>query len=192
MEEINICDECRKKIKFCKDIIRIERANSEIICYSVSYYSNIMAKLILRLKYKSDFACADIIGSFMVKVIEENAIKFEGVTFVPMTKKAVKKRGYNQSRILAKVISEKLHVELIDCLGKVKETKDQIGLDGESRWKNLSSSFKIKNPNIILNKNILIIDDVITTGATSYYCAQEILNNGAKKVSVLTAAKTSI
>lgn len=192
VEEINICGECRKKIKLCKDIMKIERANSKIICYSVSYYSNIMAKLILRLKYKSDFACADIIGSFMVKIIKENNIKFDGVTFVPMTKKAMRKRGYNQSRILAKVISEKFHVELIDCLDKVKETKDQIGLDGDSRWKNLSSSFKIKNSSIILNKNILIIDDVITTGATSYYCAQEILNNGAKKVNILTAAKTSI
>ncbi|WP_242949603.1 ComF family protein [Clostridium pasteurianum] len=53
-------------------------------------------------------------------------------------------------------------------------------------------SFKIKNSNKILGKNILIIDDVITTGATSYYCAEELLNNGAKKVKVLTAAKTSI
>lgn len=192
VEEFNICNECRKKIKLCKDTTSIIKDNNEIICYSVSYYSNIMTKLILRLKYKSDFACADTIGSLMINFIEQNSIKFEGVTFVPMTKKAIKKRGYNQSRLLAKIISKKFHVELIDCLKKVRETKDQIGLDGDSRWKNLSSSFKIKNLNKILDKNILIIDDVITTGATSYYCAKEILNNGAKKVNILTAAKTSI
>ncbi|AJA49603.1 putative amidophosphoribosyltransferase [Clostridium pasteurianum DSM 525 = ATCC 6013] len=192
VEESSICNECSKKIKFCKEFIRIKKNNNEVICYSVSYYSNLMVKLILRLKYKSDFVCADIISSFMIKVIQENHIKFDSITFIPMTRKALRKRGYNQSRILAKIISDKLNVELIDCLKKVRETKDQIGLDGNSRWENLFLSFKIKNSNKILGKNILIIDDVITTGATSYYCAEELLNNGAKKVKVLTAAKTSI
>ena len=192
VEETNICDECRKKIKLCRDAIRISKDHNEIICYSVSYYSNIMTKLILRLKYKSDFACGDIIGNFMINFIQENGIKFNGITFVPMTRKAIKKRGYNQSRLLAEIISKKFDVELIDCLKKVRETKDQIGLNSDSRWRNISSSFKIKNSSKVLNKNILIVDDVITTGATSYYCAKEILNNGAKGVSILTAAKTSI
>lgn len=192
VEKFNICNECSEKIKLCRDVISIKKNNNEVICYSVSYYSNIMAKLILRLKYKSDFSCADVIVSFMVKVIQENNIKFDSVTFIPMTQKALRKRGYNQSRILAKMISDKFDVELIDCLKKVKETKDQIGLDGNSRWENLFSSFKIKNFNKVSNKTILIIDDVVTTGATSYYCAEELLNNGAKQVKVLTAAKTSI
>lgn len=192
LENQYICDECIKKIKLCKDTFNIGKSNNEILCYSASYYSNIMRNLILRLKYKSDFICADIIADFMIRVIQENAIEFDGITFVPMTKKAVNKRGYNQSRILAKIISDKVDVKLIDCLKKVKETKDQIGLDYNSRWENLSFSFKIRNSSEILNKNILIIDDVITTGATSYYCAEELINNGAKKVSILTAAKSSI
>ncbi|WP_010233353.1 ComF family protein [Clostridium arbusti] len=192
VEESNICSECRESIKICNDTIKLYRENDEIICYSVSYYSNIMAKLILRLKYKNDFVCGDIVGNFMVEFIEKNNIKFDAITFVPMTKNAIKKRGYNQSRLLASIISKKFDIELIDCLRKVRETKDQIGLDSNSRWKNLSASFKIKDADKILNKNILVIDDVITTGATSYHCAEEILNNGAKKVNILTAAKTSI
>lgn len=192
IEETNICAECRKKIKYCKEATTIYKDNNKLICYSVSYYSNVMTKLILRLKYKSDFTCADIIGSFMINFIRENNIKFEVVTFVPMTRKAIRKRGYNQSRLLAKIISKKFNIELIDCLKKIRETKDQIGLDSDSRWINISSSFKIKNQSKVLNKNILIVDDVITTGATSYSCAKEILNNGAKEVNILTAAKTSI
>lgn len=77
-------------------------------------------------------------------------------------------------------------------LYKKKDTKDQIGLDGNSRWNNLQDCFEPIKNNCFKSKNIIIIDDVITTGATSYHCASKLLNNGAAKVTILTVAKSRL
>lgn len=128
----------------------------------------------------------------MVRFIEKEGIKFDVVTFVPMTKRALKKRGYNQSKILAQIISEKFKIKIISPIVKTRETKDQIGLNAEQRWKNIESSFEIKDKKSIDSKVILLVDDVITTGATTYYCANSMLKSGAKEIIILTAAKSRI
>ena len=107
-----------------------------------------------------------------------------------MTKKAIKKRGYNQSESLARIVSKSFGCPVVNCIEKIKNSSDQIGLDGNARWENLSYCFKLIDSKKISEKNILLIDDVITTGATAYYCAKEILNYGANAIIVLTAAKS--
>lgn len=190
--EGRICSKCRKKIKICNQALIIDREDFNLKCYSVSYYSNIMRDLILKLKYKSDFEAGRLIGELMAEFIKKQNICFDIVTYVPMTKKALKKRGYNQSKFLAGLISRYFNVPLVSCVKKVRETGDQIGLDGSSRWENLQHCFTGSYKNKFVQKKILIIDDVITTGATAYYCAKEIFSNECSEVIVLTAAKSRI
>lgn len=192
IEEGYICIKCRNKIKICNEALIINKEGYELKCYSVSYYSNIMRDLILKLKYKSDFEAGGLIAELMIEFIKKQNIAFDLVTFVPMTRKALKKRGYNQSEFLAKLISRHLNAPLVSCVKKIKDTGDQIGLDGNSRWENLSHCFISSYKNKFAEKKILIIDDVITTGATAYYCAKEIFSSGCNQVIVLTAAKSRI
>ncbi len=192
LENGDICDQCKGKIHFCKDPFILNRDNFSIKGYSVSYYSGNIMKLILNFKYRSNFRCGDILGSFMVDFIERVKIEFDLIAFVPMTKNSMNKRGYNQSKILAKIIGKKFKTEVIDCIKKVKETKDQIGLSSEKRWVNVSKSFKFRSNKNISGKNILLVDDVFTTGATTYCCAITMIENGAKNVIILTVAKSNI
>lgn len=192
IEEGNICVKCRDNIKMCSEALVVNRENFKLTCCSVSYYANIMRDLILRLKYKSDFQAGEIISQLMIKYIKKQNIRFDLVTFIPMTKKALRKRGYNQSKFLAKLVSRHFKVPLVSCVKKVSETGDQIGLDEYSRWENLSHCFKSSAQNKFFQKEVLIIDDVITTGATAFYCAKEIYSGGCKRVIVLTAAKSRI
>lgn len=187
-----LCKSCRDTIKESNILTIIDKEGFQLKCYSSGYYSGIVKEMILRFKYKSDFRCGEALSELMLEVIRRNNLKFDLVTFVPSSKKAMKKRGYNQSKFLAKLISNRTEKVMIDLLKKTSETRDQIGLDGENRWKNLKECFAADNCKDIYNKKILLIDDVMTTGATAFYCAKELLKNKAGEIIILTIAKSKI
>ncbi|WP_326498369.1 ComF family protein [Clostridium brassicae] len=187
-----LCTVCLGKIKKCRGCFEIHKENLNIKCYSATYYSYIIKRLILNLKYKSDFKAGEVLAKYMLETIENNKMKFDIITYVPLTKQSIKKRGYNQGRYLAKFIGDKTNKKVYRILKKCKQTKDQIGLSKEERWNNLKGSFQFINLKYFQNKNILIVDDVITTGATGFYCAKTLIKNGAKNVVILSAAKSSI
>ncbi|NEZ47060.1 ComF family protein [Clostridium niameyense] len=187
-----ICNVCKKNIRYCNDSLTIDKEEMTFAAYPSTYYSGVMVELILRLKYKSDFGAGEVIGNIMIDKILNEKLDFDYITFVPSGKEAYKKRGYNQSEYLSKVISDKIHIPMISCLYKVKKTKDQIGLSTIERWENVKDSFNVINNNKLYNKNILLIDDVLTTGATVFYCASKIKKSGAKNIYILTAAKSNV
>lgn len=189
-----LCRNCRYKIRFCKSDIKIRKLNYEFICYSTAYYSDIIMELVVKLKYKSEFICGEILSMLMADYIKDRKIYFDFITFVPLSDKSFKLRGYNQSEVLAKGLSKNTGKPVLKCLKKTSETKDQIGLDEKNRWLNLSKCFcaNQKITKKYIGKVILIVDDVITTGATSFYCAEALKKAGAKEVFILTAAKSKI
>ncbi|MFL0197336.1 ComF family protein [Clostridium sp. WILCCON 0269] len=187
-----ICETCENNIKICKDSFNIKIHNTDCRCYSSAYYSGAMMELILKLKYKSSFKAGEVIAGYMKNTVYSNKINFDIITYVPMTKKSRKRRGYNQSEYLARILGKYLHKPVISCLNKIKDTKDQIGLDKEERWNNIQGSFKIFDKESIKNGNILIVDDVLTTGATAFCCCSELLRGGAKKINILTGAKSKV
>lgn len=191
-KELMLCNSCMNMIKVCNDPYNMSVNNHHVSCYSGVYYSGIVKELISRLKYKSDFKAGEVLSAYMLQAIKDDDLKFDIVTYVPSTRKTLKKRGYNQSEFLAKTIGKKTDTKVLGLLSKVKETKDQIGLSGEERWENLRNSYKVNKVKDIRDKIILLVDDVITTGATGFFCAEDMLKNGAKQVYILTAAKSSI
>ena len=102
---------------------------------------------------------------------------------VPLDKKKLKIRGYNQSEELAKELSNILQIPVIsDVLIKIKSTKPQMELSKEQREKNLEGVFEIKNPEKFSGKKIFLVDDVYTTGSTMQECAKTLKENGIKTV----------
>ncbi|MCT8975826.1 ComF family protein [Clostridium sp. CX1] len=187
-----MCNDCEERIRFCEDAFQVERHGTSFNCYSISYYSGGMMELVLMLKYKSNFRAGETIANYMIKRIEKEEIEFDAVTYIPMSKKSLKKRGYNQSKYLAKTIGDALNKPLVSYLCKIKDTKDQIGLSGNERWNNVQESFDVIDKINVKNKNILLVDDVITTGATAFSCAYQLMKKGAKKITILTAAKSKV
>lgn len=191
-DDKNICKDCFHKIRFCYDSSFVEKNKISFEVYCLAYYSSVIREMIIRLKYRKDFMCGEVLAGLMYDVLYKNTIKFDEISFVPMIKEDLNKRGFNQSEFLAMQISEKCGKPLKDYIKKNVKTKDQIGLTDEMRWINLGKTFAFAGKNKIKNKIVLLIDDVFTTGATSFFCSRELINNGAKKVIVLTAAKSSI
>ena len=113
---------------------------------------------------------------------------------VPMSKARLRKKGFNHSLLLAKDLSKLSNIIFLkDALIKIKDTKTQVGLNYDERKRNLKNSFilKEKYKNTLKNKNILIVDDVFTTGSTINECAKALkLCGKANKIISITIAKT--
>jgi competence protein ComFC len=191
-EDALVCSNCFEKFVGFEIKYNIERESLKLVAYSAAYYSGIIKELVLRLKYKSDFEAGKVLSMLLIEIIKREDISFDYITFVPSSKNALKKRGYNQSEYLARQIGESMNKKVVKVLEKSRITKDQIGLDGTNRWENLQDSFEIINGSLKEKGCILLVDDVITTGATVYYCSKQLIKYGCLDVIVLTVAKSSI
>jgi competence protein ComFC len=187
-----LCTKCSEKLKRCSESFYIGYNEEQYLVWSVFHYSNIVKELIIRLKYKSDFICGEALAEYMLEIVKNNKLQFDLIAYVPMSKKALKKRGYNQSEFLANYLSKRLNIPITCNLIKTMDTKDQIGLSGEERWENMKMCFEIKKSGLLKNKNILLIDDVITTGATAFHCAHKLKESGIDNICILTIAKSNV
>ena len=105
------------------------------------------------------------------------------IVYVPMTKKSLNARGYNQTKLLAKAVSKRTNTPVIyDAVEKVKDTAAQKGLTRRERRENLKGAFKAVKRESLAGKSVLVIDDVLTTGATADEVCSAILKAGAAQV----------
>lgn len=111
---------------------------------------------------------------------------------VPLHKKRYRQRGYNQSRLIAEGISRQTGIELIveGAVIRQKNTTTQTGLNSDERIKNLSNAFRLVRPDTLENKSPLIVDDVYTTGATTFELAAALYDNTASRSAIITIART--
>ena len=105
---------------------------------------------------------------------------FDIVIPVPMYRRKKHKRGYNQAELVAIKLADYLEVPVhIDNLVKIRKTRPQSSLKREGRLHNIEGSFQVKDPALVSGKNILLVDDVVTTGTTLNTCAKILYENGA-------------
>ncbi len=154
-------------------------------------------KLIYQFKYEpyiKDLAktlASILIEHFIITSKNTDEVWKNGILIpVPLGNKKIKSRGYNQAEKLAKELSKTIEIPLhTHNLIKIKETLSQINLSKEKREENIKNAFAIKNPFEIKGKNIFLVDDVYTTGATMEECARVLKKSGAKKVWGIAVAR---
>lgn len=157
------------------------------------YYEMGVDIAIQDLKFNNNQLNARKLAIYMAEAARKNniAIQVDGMVPIPLYKKDLHKRGYNQAKLLAKHISAQLEIPVYsDVLLKVKPTGKQHKLSFEERRTNLMGAFQIKNTSVIQDKTLLLIDDVYTTGRTMNICGELLKQSGAKCIIGLTAAKT--
>jgi len=116
--------------------------------------------------------------------------KIDAIVPIPLHKKRIKERGYNQSILLARAIGDYtgLPVEM-DCLIRIRWTMPQVELNEKEREKNVKGAFDVKDPERLLGKKVLIVDDVITTGATINEATKTLNASGIEGVFVFTLGR---
>lgn len=152
---------------------------------SLAAYDGAWANVIHGLKYNRRTDLAKPLAKMMAEKI---SYQYDMITFVPLHKKRLIKRGYNQSALLAKHVAKLSGIECaFEILKRVKEIQPQVGLEQKARLENVKGAFAYSDN---VEGDILLIDDVMTTGATMNECAKVLKIAGAKRIDVLTLART--
>ncbi|WP_242961538.1 ComF family protein [Peptostreptococcus faecalis] len=178
--EIESCGFCKnKRFLFDKNISFIE-------------YDEFSKKFVFGLKYSMKTYLSRIIADIMADIIQKNYKELiydcDCITFVPLSEKREKERGFNQSEKIAKYLSKKLEKEVYKLILRKRDTKKLSKLDMRDRKKELRDAFVI-NENFnekIADKSIILVDDIFTTGATVNEITYKLKLKGAKNVIVLT------
>lgn len=204
------CQDCEKTLPFnnsekrCK-ICDMEIAGESEVCdicrnhhkafdktRAVFKYEGVIRKRIINLKSDKQTFLAKPLASLIAKTLPEDMQNFDVIIPIPLSEKSFKKRGYNQSELLAIEIQKHFQKPLLtNVLIKDKDTKAQKNLSFKERQENMIGVFKIQNRKLIKDQIILLVDDVMTTSATTNV-ASDILKKFAKKVYVLTIARKTI
>jgi ComF family protein len=166
--------------------VPIEAASSLFYFTSAS----IVQKLIHQIKYKGQQQLAVYLGKMMGREIRSSA-RFAGLDLViplPLFKIRERQRGYNQAALLAKGISEAANLPLAEnAMARIKASSTQTRKTRAERWQNVEGLFSISG-DLAENRSILLVDDVITTGATLDACASSLLEVKGTRVSIITLA----
>lgn len=187
---------CETACEDCKEIINAKTYRTVIrddyLVLSAVPYKDECSDAILRLKFGKRKQYAYQLAKLMAEKMqaEFKALDFDAITFVPLHKETLKDRGFNQSELLAKYISELLQIPCESYLKKCKKTKPQHEVIGEKREENVKGVFKLSGKPDIKGKKILLIDDIVTTGFTLAECAKVLTENEAEEIFCLTFAKT--
>lgn len=159
----------------------------EVLAYLLYQKSGSTQKLLQLLKYKNYPELADLLGRHFGARLSEKGYseRFDLIIPVPLHKSKLQKRGYNQSELFAKGLSESLHIPLASHLMvRTKASETQTRKSRLQRWLNVSTIFVVPAPEKVEGKRILLVDDVVTTGATLEACAETLILAGCKDLSV--------
>jgi ComF family protein len=141
-----------------------------------------------KLKYRRDMSMGDALAAQMVTFVEELKWPIDMIVPVPLGKQRLKERGYNQVGMIAKPLALALNTQYVsNGLMRRKETRTQVGLSKHERKANVKEAFQAGAD--VNGKNILVLDDVSTTGSTLSSSAEALYSSGAKNVYALTVAR---
>lgn len=207
-----ICKSCREKIEmnlppFCSNCGRsLDRNNQEKnICpgclnvkfnfdraFSPCKYSGIIKTMIHEFKYTGHNYLGKNLGQILNNFIYKYNLPISHLDFIiplPLHKTRLREREFNQAQILSEQIAKEFNKKILPkALTRIKATKTQTELSPEQRRQNVKNSFFVATPDLIKDKNLLLVDDVLTTGSTLSEAAKSLKVSGAKMVFAMTLA----
>ena len=190
-EETDLCRHCRETVPVFSD----QKIKFSFIAHwtGLWYYKDAVRSSILRYKFGGRRSYAQSYGRLLaMKLQKEGWDDADVLTWAPISRQRKFRRGYDQVELFARVLAQELDVALIPTLRKVRNTKPQSLMgDAAHRRANVLGAYQVVNPDAVRGKRILLLDDIVTTGATASECARVLLTAGAKEVNLATLAVAS-
>jgi ComF family protein len=174
----------------CGDCLRLEKPYA--VARAVGRYEETLLTAIHRFKYKRRIGTGEVLGRIMADFAAGiwNLKVIDRIVPVPLHRKKLRERGFNQAVILAREISKRFGIPL-DFMSLRRDvfTPPQVGLGREERSANVHGAFSARHPERLAGQRILLVDDVYTTGSTLAECARVLIRAKAEAVMVLTLAR---
>lgn len=176
LDEQGLCGLCRRG------------ASGFDAAYSFGFYEGELRELIHLFKYGRVQTLAEPLGRLLAQALPRDQI-FDVIVPMPLHWRKRWQRGFNQSELLASELGRRTHVPVKNALRRVRFTSSQAGLTNSKRRLNVSGAFRARKRLVLHGKQILLIDDVMTTGATAASCARALKLAGVRQVTLLTLAR---
>lgn len=199
-----LCTVCRHELPLTEYNFNVENSVDRIFygrinikkASSFLFFTDdgIVKNLIHHLKYKNQEQIGAFLGDWYGQIIKENGFlkQIDYVVPVPLHRKRLRTRGYNQVALFAQRLAFYLHAEYLDNgLYKTSNTRTQTKKNRLGRWHDNRSLYEITDASLLKNKTILLVDDVITTGATMEICAQTLKNIEGTTIYIASMAVVS-
>ena len=183
-----ICDKCRRELPKTGD----KPLKFDFISFAAApfYYEGIVRQALLCYKFHGAPARGRVYGRLIAEeLLRREKTDFDILSWVPLSPKRERRRGYDQARILAESAGERLGLPAERVLKKVRHAPPQSHLrTKEARRANISGCYAVTDPHRVAGKRVLLMDDIVTTGATVSECARMLMLSGAKSVSAAAVA----
>ncbi|MBR1972959.1 MAG: ComF family protein [Oscillospiraceae bacterium] len=180
--ELDLCRECRVEAPEYPN--RKEKLQFLDSFTAVWYYEGSVRKSLLRYKFYNARSFASAYGRLLaMKLLREHPEGFDVLTWVPISRLRKFRRGYDQVELIAKAVGRELGMDPVPALQKVRHNRPQSGIHGaEKRRANVLGAYREIDREAIAGKRVLLLDDILTTGATAGEAARVLLTAGAKEV----------
>ena len=192
IDKSDICEECEKTLPYTKGDSIYQKFPFVDKCISPLYYKDYVRRAVLRFKFAGCSCYSRRLGRIMSECAENNLDcgSIDMVSCIPLSRKRMHDRGYNQAELLAKEISKKVGVEYLPTLKKIRHNTAQSTIkDSKQRAANVIGAYRVIDAEEVKGKYILLVDDVVTTGSTVSECARILKKSGAKAVYCVTLAR---
>jgi ComF family protein len=194
-ETETICWKCgllSDEVSLVRDDVRCQRCEEQLFtaARAIGLYKGALRESVLELKRKPHIS--QHLETLLLAAAQREPLNLSTrIVPVPLHPKRLRSRGFNQASILAQGISKGLGLPLDEVsLIRVSSTeKYRAGLDSKGRRDTVAGAFEVRHPRLVANEDILLVDDVFTTGATVSACAEALITAGAGNVFVLTIAR---
>ena len=186
-----VCADCERTLPYAK--VQLCEGAGFGRCASPLLYEDAVRESLLRFKFHGAQSAAEGYGELLARcAAEELGGQFDTVTWVPVSKKREHERGYDQARLLAKATAKALGLPLTPTLHKQRNTQPQSGTgDAAKRRANIAGADRMNTGADVTGKRILLMDDIVTTGATLSECARVLGKAGAEQGVCATVARSA-
>lgn len=183
-ERVGACPACELALPWTRDAETVRTGPGTLRCAAPLWYEGLARDGILRLKFGNCAGAAEPLGELVARcAAEEFGGEFDTVTWVPVSRKRLKQRGYDQAELLARSACRQWDTVPVALLRKTVDNRAQSGLqDAAQRRANVLGVYELAAGAEVTGRRILLVDDVCTTGATLAECARVLRDGGAKSV----------
>lgn len=188
------CNECEKNIQLIVSSFLPLTKNKSLKVFAISDYQDPMRSLVIKKFYSNVFASRQLAQLIFEKTEIKN-MKFDFIIPIPLHWTRYTSRGFNQAYVMAKVLSKKMQIPVLNILRRKKRTVFQWKLPFDQRQTNVKDVFDLKfrykllDPSFLKDKRILLVDDLCTTGATLKNAGRALINLGPQSISAVVACR---